>query len=154
MLKMNLEYQLSSLSLKVRPFNWALMRKAIITLWQKATSTKRQLEVKPSFMSRANFILIIKLILPRIMKRHITSYNEIYLTLLIFIIWFCHILCWWIKHCVTLGSLWHRTKFGHEILFPIYVELVIQLSFQPKYWLKNIFTIISIFVKISISVTT
>ena len=85
MLKMNLEYHLSSLSLKVRPFNWALMRKAIITLWQKATSTKRQLEVKPSFMSRANFILIIKLILPRIMKRHITSYNEIYLTLLIFI---------------------------------------------------------------------
>ena len=94
MLEMNSEYQLSSLSLKVRPVNWALMQKAIITLWQKATSTKRQLEVKPSFMSRANFILIIKLILPRIMKRHTTSYNEIYLTLLIFIIWFCHILCW------------------------------------------------------------
>ena len=32
--------------------------------------------------------------------------------------------------CVTLGSLWHRTKFGHEILFPIYVELVIQLAFH------------------------
>ena len=123
MLKMNLEDQLSSLNLKIRPVDWALMRKAIITLWQKATSTKRQLEVKPSFMSRANFILIIKLILPRIMKRHTTSYNEIYLTILIFIIWFCHILCWWIMPCVTLGSLWHRTNFGHEILLPILLNL-------------------------------